>query len=254
MRRAISAEASKLMSLPATWLAVALALLLAPAIAALRALQELSEITKGVQTAVQFAIGFEELGFGVTGVIILGVIAISSEYSTEGEESGNGRQMVTSLLAAPSRLRFFVSKASVVASASAILAILTIPVTMGILRLILGEFSPVIGIADLPRLIGVVLYWTLTSLLALGITFLTRHAALPLAFLILNTSVMTVSYLLTRITRWANYLPDMAGIRMFHEIDDAGSPLTPLGGGIVMAVWVLAILSVAAFTFCRRDV
>ncbi|GBF77963.1 ABC transporter permease [Paenibacillus sp. 598K] len=254
MRKAISAEASKLMSLPAAWLAVALALLVAPAIAALRAFQELSEITKGTQAVVQFAIGFEELAFGVTGVIILGVIAISSEYYTESEESGNGRQMVTSLLAAPSRFQFFVSKAVVVASSSAILAILTIPVTMGVIRLILGEYAPVIGVADVPRLMGVVLYWTFTALLALGITFLTRHAALPLAFLILNTSVMTVSYLLTRITRWANYLPDMAGIRMFHEIDDAGSPLSPLGGGLVMTVWVLSILSVAAFSFCRRDV
>lgn len=82
MRKALSAEFSKLFSLPTTWVAVEASLLIAPVIAAIRAFQELSEITKGIQTAVKFAIGFEELGFGVAGVIILGVIAISSEYFT----------------------------------------------------------------------------------------------------------------------------------------------------------------------------
>lgn len=254
MNRAVSAELSKLLSLPATWLAVAAALLVAPLITMIRALQERSELAAGIRTELTFAIGFEELGFGVAGVVILGVIAISSEYFTEGEESGSGRQMTTSLAAIPSRIRFITSKAAVVAIFSALLAIVTIPLTLGVAGLILGQHAPDIGMADLPRLLGVVLYWVFTALLALGITFLTRHAALPLAVLILNTSVMTVTYLLTRITPLANYLPDMAGIRMFHEIEDAGSPLSPLWGGIVMAMWVLGILGFAAIRFCRRDV
>jgi len=254
MKKALSAEFSKLFSLPTTWIAIAVSLLIAPVIAALRAFQELSDITKGIQTTVEHAIGFEELGFGVTGIIILGVIAISSEYFTESEESGTGRQITTSLTATPSRLRFLLSKTAVVAIISAILAMITIPITMGTVWHILGKHAHTLGAADMPRFIGVVCYWVLTALIALGITFLTRHAALPLTILTLNTSVMTVTYLLTRITPLANYLPDMAGIRMFHEIKDTGSTLTPLLGGIVMAAWAIAILAIAAIQFCRRDV
>lgn len=256
MKKALAAEFSKLLSLPAIWGALAAGILVAPAVAAIRSFQELSAITTGEQTAVGFPIGYEELGFGVIGVIILGVIAISSEYFTESEESGGGRQITTSLTAIPSRIRFLLSKVTAVATVSAILAIITIAITMIVIRIILAEHAPASGITDIDisRLIGVVCYWVLTALMALGITILTRHAALPLAVLILNSSVMTVTYLLTRITPLANYFPDMAGIRMFHEIQDTGSTITPLWGGIIMTAWVTAFLTVGTITFCRRDI
>lgn len=254
MKKALAAEFSKLLSLPAIWIAFAAGILVAPVIAAIRSFQELSEITKGIQSAVEFPIGFEELGFGVAGVIIVGVVAISSEYFTESEESGGGRQITASLTANPSRIRFLISKATAVATVSAILAIIAITLTMVVIRIILVEHAPALGITAFPRHLGVVCYWVLTALMALGITLLTRHAALPLAILILNNSVMTVTYLLTRVTPLANYLPDMAGIRMFHEIKDAGSTLTPLGGGAVMAAWVTALWILGAIAFCRRDV
>ncbi|RUS43291.1 ABC transporter permease [Cohnella sp. AR92] len=253
MKNALAAELSKLLSLPAIWIAVAVGILVAPAIAVIRSFQELFEIEKSVQTAVEYPIGFEELGFGVMGVIIVGVIAISSEYFTESEESGGGRQLTTSLTANPSRIRFLMSKASAVATVSAILAIIAIALTLVAVRIILAEHAPELGIADISRFIGVVCYWVLTALMAFGITILTRHAALPMAVLLLNTSVVSVTYLLTRVTPLANYLPDMAGIRMFVEIKDAGSPLTPIWGGVVMAAWVTALLSIGTVTFCRRD-
>lgn len=254
MKKALAAELSKLLSLPTLWIAVAVGILIAPITAVIRSFQQLSEITKGVQTAVEFPIGFEELGFGVMGVIIVGVIAISSEYFTESEESGGGRQITASLTANPSRIRFLLSKATAVATVSAILAIIAITLTMMVIQMILAEHAPALGITDISRLIGVVCYWVFTALMALGITILTRHAALPLAVLLLNTSVVSVTYLLTRITPLANYLPDMAGLRMFLEIEDVKSPLTPLWGGVVMAAWVTALLTYGTIVFCRRDV
>lgn len=256
MKKALAAEFSKLLSLPAIWGSFAASILVAPVVAAIRSFQELSEITTGAQATVGFPIGFEELSFGVVGVIILGVIAISSEYFTESAESGGGRQITTSLTAIPSRIRFILSKVTAVAIVSAILAIITIIITMLVVRIILAEHAPASGITDidLSRLTGVVCYWVLTALMALGITILTRHAALPLTVLILNTSVMTVTYLLTRITPLANYLPDMAGIRMFHEIKDTGSTITPLWGGVIMTAWVAAFLIAGTIIFCRRDI
>lgn len=253
MKKALVAEFSKLLSLPTLWIAAAVGILVAPGIAVIRSFQELSEITKGVQTSVEYPIGFEELGFGVMGVIIVGVIAISSEYFTEREESGGGRQMTTSLTANPSRIRLLLSKATAVATVSAILAISANALTMVVVRIILAEHAPALGSTDISRFIGVVCYWMLTALMALGITILTRHAALPLTVLLVNTSFVSVTYLLTRVTPLANYLPDMAGMRMFVEIKDAGSPLTPLWGGVVMAAWVTALLTLGTIIFCRRD-
>jgi len=254
MKKALAAELSKLLSLPSIWLAIAVGILVAPVIAVITSFQKLSDITNSVQTAVESSIGFGELGFGVMGVIIVGVIAISSEYFTESEESGGGCQITTSLTANPSRIRFLLSKATAVATVSAILAIIAIALTRVAVQIILAEHAPALGIPDISRFIGVVCYWVLTALMALGMTILTRHAALPLAVMLLNTSVVSVTYLLTRVTPWANYLPDMAGIRMFHEIEDAGSPLTPLGGGAVMAAWVAVLLILGTIAFCRRDV
>lgn len=254
MKNALAAELSKLLSLPAIWIAAAVGILIAPVIAIMRSFQELSAITKGAQISVGFPIGFEELGFGVAGVIIVGIIAISSEYFTEGEESGGGCQMTTSLTTYPSRIRFLLSKAAAVATVSAVLAITAITFTMIAVQVILAEHAPALGITDIFRFIGILCYWVLTALLALGMTILTRHAALPLTILLLNSSVVTVTYLLTRITPLANYLPDMAGIRMFLEIKDAGSTLSPLEGGAVMAAWVAALLTLGMITFSRRDV
>lgn len=252
--KALSAELSKLISLPAIWAAFAAGIVVAPVIAVLNSLSALSAITRGVGTAVNADIGYQELAFGVMGVIILGVAAISSEYFTESEESGGGRQITTSLTAIPSRLRFLLSKAAIVAAASALLAIVAAAATMTVIRIILGEHAPAFGSNDIPRLIGVIYYWILTALMALGITVLTRHGVIPLAILLTNTSVVTVTYLLTRITPLANYLPDMAGIRMFIELEGTGVTIAPLLAGVVMTVWVMALFTVAAIAFCRRDI
>lgn len=252
--KALSAELSKLISLPAVWLAFAAGILVAPVIAAITSFSELSAIARGIKTVVNADIGYQELAFGVMGVIILGVVAISSEYFTESEDSGGGRQITTSLTAIPSRLRFLLSKATIVAVASALVAIVASVITMTVVRMILGEHAPALGTDDVPRLIGVVCYWVLTALMAFGITVLTRNGVIPLAILITNTSVVTVTYLLTRITPLANYLPDMAGIRMFIELEGSSVTIAPLLAGVIMAAWVMALFIAATIAFCRRDV
>lgn len=83
---------------------------------------------------------------------------------------------------------------------------------------------------------------------------LTRHGVIPLAVLIMNTSVVTVTYLLTKITPLANYLPDMAGVRMFIWNLAGAVEISPLVGGLVMTAWVAALLLIAAIAFTRADV
>ncbi|MFI7450078.1 ABC transporter permease [Nonomuraea sp. NPDC049714] len=247
--RALTAEISKLASLPTVWLAAATGVLVPSAVAAITSFS-----ARGGETAAGIDTGYRELAFGVVGVIILGVVGISSEYFTESAESGGGRQITTSLTAVPSRLRFLYAKMSAIAITGALLAIVAAVATMGVVQVVLGAHAPALGADDVPRLAGVVCYWVFTALLAFGITVLTRHGVIPLAVLIANTSVVTVTYLLTRITPLANYLPDMAGVRMFiRELDDTGVEISPLVGCLVMSAWVAALLVIAGITFTRRD-
>lgn len=252
--RALAAELSKLLSLPSVRIALALGLLVPAAVAAINAISIRDAIARGSETAAGIDFGYQELAFGVIGAIILGVVAVSSEYFTESGESGSGRQISASLTAIPSRLRFLLAKASIVAIASALLAIIASVATMAVIRIVLGQHAPVPGSDDIPRLAGIVCYWALTALLAFGITVLTRHGVIPLAVLIVNNSVVTVTYLLTRATPLANYLPDMAGIRMFiRNLADSNVEIAPLVGGLVMTAWTAALLAIAAIVFCRRD-
>ncbi|SIQ19831.1 hypothetical protein SAMN05421833_101113 [Microbispora rosea] len=252
--RALAAEASKLASLPTVWIAMAAGVLVPSVIAAITASSTRSTITRGAATVAGADTGYQELAFGVVGAITLGVVAISSEYSTESAESGGGRQITTSLTAVPARLRFLLAKISAVAIAAAVLAIIASGTTMGVIHVVLGEHAPAMGADDVPRLAGVVCYWVYTALLAFGITVLTRHGVIPLAVLIANTSVVTVTYLLTKITPLANYLPDMAGVRMFiRRLADNTAEISPLTGGLVMTAWVAVLLVIAAVAFTRRD-
>jgi hypothetical protein len=252
--RALAAEASKLASLPAVWIATAAGVLVPGVIAAITASSTLGAITRGAAAEAAIDTGYQELAFGVAGAIILGVVGVSSEYVTESAESGGGRQITTSLTVVPSRLRFLLAKMSAIAIGSALLAIIATVTTMGVVRVVLGEHAPAWGADDVPRLAGVVCYWVYTALLASGITVLTRHGVVPLAVLIANTSVVSVTYLLTKITPLANYLPDMAGVRMFiRQLADSTAEISPLTGGLVMTAWVTVLLVIAAISFTRRD-
>ncbi|WP_313888013.1 ABC transporter permease [Lentzea alba] len=230
--RALSAyrgELSKLASLPSVWAACLVGVVVPAGVA----------IINARSTSVDA--GFQELAFGVVGVIVLGVVAASSEYFVDGED--NGRQITTSLTVVPSRTRFLLAKIAAVTTVATALAVVAAVITL----LLIGQA------AGLSRMFGAVVYWVLTALLAFGMTLLTRNGIIPLALLILNTSVVTVTFLLAKITTLAVYFPDMAGIRMFITEVDLPVRLSPVAGGAVMAAWVVALLVAGFATFRRRD-
>lgn len=244
--RAFNAELSKLFSLPGVWLAFLIGVLVPPIIAALDSIAEKEDIIEGVSTRLS-EVGYIGLGLGVQGIIILGVLAVSSEYLTESSESGGGNQITTSLTVVSSRLHFLLAKASAVTVVSVLLSIVAILTTVSATNLILGEYAPAFEVS---RLIGAVCYWTFTALLAFGITVLTKNGIIPLVVLMVNSSVVTVSYLLTKVTKLAFYLPDRAGSDMFMS-DGFHTPFT---GGLIMFAWVAVLFIVAAIVFHRRDV
>ncbi|MFE5507134.1 ABC transporter permease [Amycolatopsis japonica] len=236
--RAYRGELRKLTSLPSVWAAVAIGVLLPAALTFLNA-------RAAARRGGNVDLGFQELAFGVVGAIILGVVAVSSEYTTEGENAGGGRQITTSLTVVPSRWRLLITKLAAMVTVVAALAAVSSAITLTIVE--------ALGVSDFGRLPGVVLYWVLTALLASGLTLLTRNGILPLTVLILNTSVVTVTYLLTKLTPLAAFFPDLAGFRMFIERVELPVRLSPVTGGLVMTAWVAALLTAGFLAFRGRD-
>ncbi|MFJ8916647.1 ABC transporter permease [Amycolatopsis sp. NPDC102389] len=238
--RAYRGELRKLASLPSVWAAVAVGVLLPAAFTFLNA-------KAAARRGGNVDLGFQELAFGVVGAIILGVVAVSSEYTTEGENAGGGRQITTSLTVVPSRWRSLIAKLAAVSTVVAGLAAVSSTINLTTVEA-LGA-----GASDFGRLPGVVLYWVLTALLASGLTLLTRNGILPLTVLILNTSVVTVTYLLSKLTPLAAFFPDLAGFRLFIKRVDLPVQLSPVTGGLVMTAWVAALLAAGFLVFRGRD-
>lgn len=247
--RAFNAELSKLFSLPGIWLAFLIGALAPAVIAVLDSIVERKEIIAGVSTRLS-EVGYIGLGFGVQGVILLGVLAVSSEYLTEGSESGGGQQISASLTVVPSRLHFLLAKAGAVTVISLLLCIVAIMTTVSATHLVLGEYTPAF---EWSRLFGAVCYWTFTALIAFGITVITKNGIIPLAVLIINSSVVSLSVLLGKVTELAFYLPDRAGIEMFIT-PYTGEFHTPFTGGLIMFAWVAVLFIIATIIFHRRDV
>lgn len=241
--RALRSELSKLASLPFTWIAFAAGLIVPVGITTITSLTS----TPGSNT------GFSELAIGVVGAIVLGVSVIGSEYTTEGEESAGGRQITTTLTATTKRTRLLIAKIAAVVIATALMAALAIVAVFTTAHLLVADGAlPPLDASMLGRMGGALVYWVLMALLGFGLTVLTRNGIIPMAVLVANSSAVTVTYLLAQSIPAANWLPDLAGMRMFTTVD-TGVHVSPLTGGLVMAAWVAALLAAAGVVFSRRD-
>jgi len=249
------AELAKLLRLPSARGAIGAGLVLAPLLTFFNSRAVLAMIHDGdaVAAANLPDAGFMDLAYPVITAIILGVVAVSSEYLDAGEDSGGGRQIHTSLLAVPSRVRFLLAKIGALVLTVAALAAVTATVTVVISRAALAEYAAPFTGETLLRILGVVLYWVLAALLACGATLLTRSGVVPLAVLILNNSVVSVTYLIAKVVPAANYFPDLVGARMFLHNAESPWRIGPVTGGLAMAGWALAALALGALVFHRRD-
>lgn len=241
--KALHAELAKLASLPSVWIAVAIGVLLPAGVSVLN--------SSNSQARPSTDAGFRELGLGVIAAIVIGVVAVSSEYLAEGEESGGSRQIATSLTAVPSRSRFLLAKTTAIVATVGLLALISSAITLTATDLASADAS--IGTSDLSRALGVAAYWIFSALLAGGITLVTRSGIIPLSILIVNISVVSVSFLLTKVTRLAYYFPDLAGTYMFLRSSDDPVGLSPVAGGLVMGLWAALIAGIGATVFARRD-
>lgn len=255
---ALVAELRKAVTLPATWVAVAVTLFGSAGITVLNAVATRTALGSGNLESRAFTSAFETAyaaaPLGTVGAVVLGVVVVSSEYVTNSTDAGGGRQITTTLTAGPHRTGLLLAKALTVVLLVLATAALTIPTGVTVAGLIIGDHAPVLAWdVVLTRSMGATLYWVLTALIALAVTVLTRSGLVPLVVLITNSSLVSVSLLLTQITPLAHWLPDMAGRRLFGGLSTVEGGLSAGPGALVMAAWALGLLTVAGLVFSRRD-
>jgi hypothetical protein len=255
----VRSELRKTLTLPATAVALAIATIGPIALAVLNAFHVRDALTSGRTDSVGYTNAAEAalsvVPLGTAGAMVLGVVAISSEYTANSTDAGGGRQISTTLMATPRRWTLLAAKATVVVALVVLAALVSLSISLVAAVAIVGDAAQPNADEPIGRFLGAGLYWALAALMALAITVLTRSGLVPLIVLITNGTVVSVSFLLWKVAPLARYLPDLAGTRLFAgesftAVDDA---LPPVTGGLVMTAWAVALLLLAGVVLNRRD-
>ena len=189
------------------------------------------------------------VGLGQLAICVLGVLVITSEYSTG--------VIRASLLAVPRRIPVLAAKAVVFAAllvVTEIVAFCSFFVGSAILHAHVQVSLSGSGVTR--AVIGAGLYLTVLGLLALAIGTMIRHTAGAISTII---GIVFVLPILTGLlpSSWGAhinaYLPEQAGTLITHTHEQSGDLLSPWQGFGVLCIWTVLALAVAAYLLERRD-
>ncbi len=190
------------------------------------------------------------IGLGQLTICVLGVLVITTEYS-----SGVIR---ASLLAVPGRVPMLAAKITVFA---ALLIVIAEVVAFGSFfagsALLHSKVPVALGDHNVTRaVIGAGLYLTVLGLFALALGGLIRHTAGAIATVI---GVVLVLPILSGLlpgdwgTHVDAYLPEQAGSLIYGARPQLGAVLSAWEGFGVFCLWAVVLLIVAAYLLNRRD-
>ncbi|HEX6451420.1 MAG TPA: ABC transporter permease [Trebonia sp.] len=198
-------------------------------------------------TSVLYGAGF---GFGQLALCVLGVIVITSEYSTGAIRS--------SLLAVPLRLPMLAAKVLVFAALELVVSAITVFAVFFISTSILhSHIAITLGTPGVLRAtIGGILYLIVLGLFAMAIGGLIRHTAGAIATVI--GLVLVVPPLIglipgTIANHIHGYFPTVAGQLVGQTIQESGDVLSPWQGFGVFCLWTAVLLAGCAVLLTRRD-
>jgi ABC-type transport system involved in multi-copper enzyme maturation permease subunit len=190
------------------------------------------------------------IGLGQLTICVLGVLLISTEYSTG--------VIRASLLAVPKRYPMLAAKLVVF---TVLVLILAEIVAFG--SFLLGSsilHSHVqVSLSDsgvLRATIGAGLYLTVLGILAVAVGLLIRHTAAAVSTVI---GIVLVLPILTSLlpSSWGAhinaYLPEQAGTLISHAHQVSGDLLSPWQGFAVFCAWTVLLLAAGTYLLNRRD-
>jgi ABC-2 type transport system permease protein len=190
------------------------------------------------------------IGLGQLTICVLGVLLITTEYSTG--------VIRASLLAVPKRLPMLLAKITVFAGLMLVIAEIVVFGSFFAGSALLHSLAPV-SLSDhnvIRAVVGAGLYLTVLGLFALAIGSLIRHTAGAIATVI---GVVLVLPILTSLLpgSWGAhvdaYLPEQAGSKVFAARPEAAQLLSAWQGFGVFCLWTLVLLVLGAWLLRRRD-
>lgn len=208
-----------------------------------------SRDARAIADPVGFILG-TGVGLGQLAICVLGVLIITSEYSTG--------VIRASLLAVPRRLPVLAAKAVVFAVLLLVVTEVVAFCSFFIGSAILQAHVPVSlsGSGVTRAVVGAGLYLTVLGLFALAIGTMIRHTAGAIATAIGVVFVLPILSGLLPSSWGAHinaYLPEQAGTLITHTREQSGDLLSPWQGFGVLCIWTVLALAVAAYLLERRD-
>src|SRR5699024_10462109 len=149
---AVAGELRKTATLPAGLAAIAVAAPGSLAITLLNAFGVRNAIDNGELDTVGYTSSvetvFAAVPLGTVGAVILGVVAMSSEYTANNSDAGGGRQVTTTLTAMPQRITLLTAKACSLTLLVLAVAAMTIPLCLAVAHLIIGTTTTPHDVGD----------------------------------------------------------------------------------------------------------
>lgn len=190
------------------------------------------------------------IAFGQLAIAVLGVMVISTEYSTGG--------IRTSLTAVPNRLRLLTAKSLILLAISLVVGTVTSFVAFFLGQAFLSKVGIETHLGDpqvLRAVFGGGLYLAGSAMFGLALGALLRHTAAAITIVV---GALLVVPPFTRLLPggWGDaverYFTSNAGQQITAVTQDVNT-LSPWGGYLVFTLWWVVIMAVAAWLLQRRD-
>lgn len=240
--RALCAEYSKLWTLPAIWWTI-FGTFMVNIILVLAFASGAAQGKTGTQNILD--IGLASISYTQAGFIILGILAVCSEYS--------GGQIRMTLTTIPWRRLQLTTKILAFESLLIPTAFITSGVGVLITNLFYNDVVATVSMIHLVKtLLSVTAYLALTALLSAGISILVRRTTPSLIGILVYYFIF--GPILREHLEIAKYFPDTAGIVMWFPQPENTNVLTPLLGTLFLIIWVTVVLMVSFIVYQHRDI